>query len=67
MIHQLDQATFSKNVFWSVNFVLSFCQTCYVQKSTLRPVQMLTLVLKGCKHCKKFQEKSRDQIHDVIL
>ena len=24
--YQLDQLTFPKNVFWSVNFALSFCQ-----------------------------------------
>ena len=31
--HQFDHETFSKNVFWSINFALSFCQICYVQKS----------------------------------
>ena len=33
--YQLDHVTFSKNVFWYVDFALSFCQVCYVQNSTL--------------------------------
>ena len=33
--YELDHVTFSKNVFWSVNFALPFCQICCIQKSTL--------------------------------
>ena len=33
--YQFDHVTFSKNVFWSVNFAVPFCQICSIQKSTL--------------------------------
>ena len=39
--YQLDLVTFSKNVFWSVNFALPFCQICCIQKSTLNVTFLL--------------------------
>ena len=48
---QLDHETFSKNVFWSVNFAQPFCQICYIQKSTLNVEIYIKKLLK------KLQEK----------
>ena len=33
--YQLGHVTISKNVFWSVNIALPFCQICCIHKSTL--------------------------------
>ena len=53
--YQLDHMTFSKNVFWSANFALSFCQIYYSQMSTLWLTYMLKFLLRRCTHCKKLQ------------
>ena len=64
--YEIDHVTFSKNVFWSVNFGLSFYQVYSTQMSTLSLVYMLTFLLRSWTHS-KFQEKSREQIHDIVL
>ena len=61
--YQLDHVTFSKNVSWSVNFALPFSQIFCIRKSTI----IVDISTKKCTNCKKFQEKSCDYIHDVIL
>ena len=64
-------STWSRHLFLKCilvcKFSLSFCKICYVQKSNLWLVLMLAFLPRSCKHCKKFHEKSRDHIHDVIL
>ena len=64
--YEIDHVTFSKNVFWSVNFGLSFYQVYSTQMSTLSLAYMLTFLLRSWTHS-KFQEKSREQIHDIAL
>ena len=48
--------TFSKNIFWSLNFSLTLCQIFYARMSFLWLVQNLTFLLRSCIHRKKFQE-----------
>ena len=59
--YQLGHVNFSKTIFWSENFSLSFCQIYYAQMSTLWLACMLKF-LRSWAHRKKSQEKSRDHM-----